>query len=202
MGRWFEASSPKATPEVQTSSISDAAPNSAASLAHNSLLRSWLTDFDLKATAPYDTGRTQGGAAGPASAPCPPGARRSTHRDQGGSHGTQTGCYARQLFSLPLSSSRSCRNGTQSVTLRSAYATNDSGTAPDHGGSEKGGEDRYGSRQLFPVAAAAPGPPHTATDGQSLACAGLSPRFMKHAMRLAAVPRASYAADSRWLNQA
>jgi hypothetical protein len=127
MGRWFEASSlsDSGSPDILHL---DATPNSAASLPHNSLLRSWHTDFDLKATA--HTGRTQGGAAGPASAPCPPGARRSTHRDQGGSHGTQTACYARQLFSLPLSSSRSCRNGTQGVTLRSAYATNDSGTAP------------------------------------------------------------------------
>jgi hypothetical protein len=92
---------------------------------------------------------------------------------------------------------------TQGVTLRSAYATNDSRAAPAIMAAARkvaktGTAAASYSRWRLPYQA----PLIPATDGQSLACAGLSPRFMKHAMRLAAVPRASYAADSRWLSQA
>jgi hypothetical protein len=73
--------------------------------------------LDLQAIA--HGGRTQGSAAGsapaPGSASGPPGARRATHRRgigiKGGSPGTRTGCHTRPSSSLPLSSSRSCRNG-------------------------------------------------------------------------------------------
>ena len=77
-------------------------------------------------------------------------------------------------------------------------ATNDPRDYPrDHGGTEKGGEDRYGSRQFsrrLPYQA----PLIPAKNGQSpLAPAGLSQPSSERAMRLTAVPRASRAADSR-----
>ena len=56
------------------------------------------------------------------------------HPDQHGSHGMQTGCYARPSFSLPLSSSRSCRNGVPNW---------------------------YGSRRLFTDDGCRTRPPHT-----------------------------------------
>ena len=91
-------------------------PNSAASLPHSSLLRSWHTDFHPQAIA--HTGRTQGGAAArrqrraqPRARAVHAGPRTGPVPDQGGSHGTQTACYARPSSSLPLSSSRSCRSG-------------------------------------------------------------------------------------------
>ena len=91
-------------------------PNSAASLPHSSLLRSWHTDFHPQAIA--HTGRTQGGAAArrqrraqPRARAVHAGPRTGPVPDQSGSHGTQTACYARPSSSLPLSSSRSCRSG-------------------------------------------------------------------------------------------
>jgi len=86
--------------------------------------------------------------------------------------------------------------------MRSA-ATNGPRDHPrDHGDTGKGGEDRYGSRQLsrrLPYRA----PLILAKNGQSpLAPAGLSQRSSERAMRLAAVPRASRAAGSRGLNPA
>jgi hypothetical protein len=75
----------------------------------------------------------------------------------------QTGCYARLSFSLPLSSSRSCRNGAQTGTAAAGYSR---------------------------MTAAVPGPLILAEDGQSLARPRAELAFHRTRDATCRVPRA------------